>query len=89
MHSESTVERFILSTTKTEQIIKEETSTILPKDQPVPHEDLSPEVSVTQDTKGNTILKRTKYRIIKLSRPVGEEDAGSNEEDRGQSVEGG
>ncbi len=67
MHSESTVERFILTTTKTEQIIREETSMIIPKDRLVPHEDLSPDVSITQDTKGNTILKETKYRIVKLS----------------------
>ncbi|MCP3684576.1 MAG: hypothetical protein GY861_18065, partial [bacterium] len=86
--SDSTVERFILTTTETEQIIREETSTIIPKDQIVPHEDLRPDVSITQDTKGNTILKETKYKVVKLQQLVGEEDAGSNEEDRGQSMEG-
>ncbi len=88
MRPESTVERFIITTTETHQVVREETSTIIPKDQIISYEDLRPDVSITWDAKGNIILKETKYKSIKLQWLVGEEDAGSKKEDLGQSGEG-
>ncbi len=64
--SESTVERFILTTNETEQIIREETSTIIPKDQVISNEDLHPGVSITRDVEGNLLLKETEYKVVKL-----------------------
>ncbi len=74
-------------TTDTHQAVREEICTITPKDQPFSHEDLNPDISITQDAKGNTVFKETRYKIVNLQRLVGEEDAGSNDEDREQSME--
>ncbi len=56
---EPTTEQTIVKSTDMQQIIKEKIHTIIPKDQPFSHKDLNPEVSITQDAEGNTILKET------------------------------
>ncbi len=74
-----TVERIILTTSDTKQIIKEETSTILPRDQLMSYEDLIPGASITRDTQGNYVLKEVEYKTIKFPCSAEEEDV---EEDR-------
>ncbi len=66
MRLESTIERFIVTTMDTQQVIKEETSMVIPKDRPFSLEDLKPDVSLTQDAKGNIVLKKTQYKIVNL-----------------------
>ncbi len=70
----STVERIVLKTSADEQIIKEETSTILPKGQSMSWEDLKSGASITRDTQGNYVLKEVEYKTIKFPCSAEEED---------------
>ncbi|MCP3684829.1 MAG: hypothetical protein GY861_19350 [bacterium] len=76
--------RTIIKSTDNQQIIKEKILTVIPKGQPFSYEDVSPGVSVTQDSQGNITHKETRIQVVDQQQSAKEEDAGSNDEDRRQ-----